>query len=370
MFKAFMAAVAALLWLASALPATAAANPEQTADAIVARHIEARGGEAALRALRTVVYDRGAYREPGFEQPGTAVMMLKRPYLKLVGHPLRKPESMEGYDGAAWEWYQDPGITLRVTGAASEALRHYAEIEGPFLDYKAKGSTIELIGRATVDGRPAHQLRLTMMDGYASDFLIDAKTFLIVASRHSAKIHAFGDEVTSETRFEDYRPVAGVKFPFRGREVEIASGRELSAMQWGSIEANVELPDAWFSPPVYQRTPLQTFMDHLFIQRTDVKSLLWTYHSFRRTNPGVDTREAGQVVGFQMLKANHPEAAIALLERNAADYPQSADSAFGLGRAYAGAGRPRDARAEFERALKLEPGHPRSTKALAALPAA
>jgi len=360
--------VLAVLCLAAAPQAHAqarAATP--TAEAIIARHIEARGGEAALRAIRSLVSDKGVYREGDFSSNGDAVMLQMRPYYKLVGHPGRQPEFLEGYDGAAWEWYADPGLTMRTVGAASEAIRHNAAVDGPFLDYAAKGSTVQLIGVAEIDRHLAYQIRLTMMDGYATDYFIDQKSLMVVASRHTAAIHAFGDAVATEYRFGDFRRVAGVLFPFRSSEVELSSGRELNSMQWGSIEANVDLPVRWFSPPDYERTPIQTFMDRLFVQRDDPQAMLWTYHEFRRANPGTDTREAAEVIGFQVLKMGRQDSSIALLERNARDYPDAADSAFGLGRAYATAGRKADARREFERALRLQPGHPRATKALAAL---
>ncbi|MEZ5995048.1 MAG: tetratricopeptide repeat protein [Hyphomonadaceae bacterium] len=360
--------ILATLFLASA-PAASAQSRRPDVDTIVARHIEARGGEAAIRAINSLVFDGGTYSEPGYTGHGDAAMMLMRPYLKLVGHPERNPDFMEGYDGAAWEWYRDPGIVLRTTGDASEAARHYADVEGPFLDYAAKGSRVELAGEETIGGRRAYQVRLTMMDGYETDFFIDRRTYMIIASRHTASVHAFGARIASETRFGDFRRVAGVLFPFRSSEVEIATGRELNSMQWGTIEANREIPITWFSPPEFEHTPLQTFMEQMFNQRADASAVLWTYHNFRRTHPGVDTREAGEIIGYQILKMGQHEQAIALLERNAADNPNAADSAFALGRAYATVGRTDDARREFNRALQLEPGHPRATRALAALDA-
>ncbi|ANP45885.1 tetratricopeptide repeat protein [Candidatus Viadribacter manganicus] len=355
-------------FLLAAAPGASAQSRRADVNTIIARHIEARGGEAAIRALNSLVFDNGSYSEPGYTGSGDAVMMLMRPYLKLVGRPDRNPDFMEGYDGAAWEWYRDPGIVLRTTGDASEAARHYADVEGPFLDYAAKGSHVELIGEETIGNRRAYQVRLTMMDGYETDFFIDRRTYMIIASRHTASIHAFGTRVASETRFSDFRPVAGVLFPFRSSEVEIATGRELNAMQWGSIEANQDLPVQWFSPPRFERTPLQAFMEQMFNQRVDAPAVLWTYHNFRRTHPDIDTREAAEIIGFQILKMGQLDQAIALLERNAADNPDAADSAFGLGRAYATVGRTAEARREFNRALQIEPGHARATRALAALP--
>lgn len=361
-------ALAFAVFLSTPLRAEA---PPPTLDQIIARHIQARGGEAALRALVSVKWSDGQYSENGVaEGGGHASMIRMRPYFKLVGDPTANPDIMEGYDGSAWEWYRDPGVTLRTVGAANAASRHFLDVEGPFLDWKAKGEKLELVGKADIGGRPCWQVRLTMMDGFTVEEFFDAKTWLNIAERQSAPIHAFGASVTVESRFDDWRPVAGVLFNFNDRAVEIATGKELSAMHWGKIEANQPIPREWFSPPVYQPTPLQDLMQHLYDERDDASAMLWTWSVFRRAHPDLDVSTAAQVAGYQALKMGDVAPAIALLERASADYPDSADTAFGLGRAYATAGRNDDARREYERALKLDPKHPRAARALAGLDAA
>lgn len=357
--------LACLSLLAAPTPLRAQATSPDVAT-IIARHIEARGGSAAIHAVENVIFDQGHYREGDFELTDF-VVMLRRPYYKVVGHPARNPEFLEGYDGAAWEWYYPAGFVVHTTGPANRAARHFADIDTPLIDYADKGSRVELIGTETIDGRPAYRVRLTMLDDHIVDFLIDQESYLIVGQQQTMPQHAFGNSLVTLQRFSDYRPVAGVLFPYRNEEVEIATGRVINTLVWGSIRVNEAMPLAWFSPPQYERTPMQQFMEQLFIQRDDPQAVLWTYHNFRRANPGADTREASQIMGYQMLKSEAYPGAIALLTRNAADNPQSAESAFGVGRAYAAAGRREEARRGFQRALELEPGHARATRGLAEL---
>lgn len=358
-----------LMFGAVALPSACATDAKIDADWVITRHIEARGGETALRNIRSVVFSKGLYQEGDFSTDGKASMMLMRPYYKLVGlvDPEDNPGFLEGYDGAAWEWFKDPGLVVRTVGAASAASRHHAEVDGPFLDYAVKGHKIELIGEALIAGKPAYQIRLTMMDGFVSDTFFDQQTFLTVAERKAAPVHAFGAAVASENRVGDHREIAGVMFPHRYVETNIATGEEMSSMQWGVIDANVDIPVEWFSPPQFERSRIQTFMEQLYFQRSDAQAMLWTYQRFRMAYPDEDTRVASEVIGYQALKMGDIDPAVALLERNAADNPDAADSAFGLGRAYATAERSEDATNEFERALRLEPGHKRATRALAEL---
>jgi hypothetical protein len=358
-----------LFGLAAALVASAAsaAVPSPDVDTIIARSIVARGGAERMHAIKSLMFEHGRYAEGDHYADANATMMLMRPYYKVVGYPGQSKDFLEGYDGAAWEWYADPGIVLHTTGAPSKAARHFADVDGPLLDYKAKGYTASLLGTQVIAGRPAYDVRIAMPDDYESDNFIDQKTYQVIATAQTAKVHAFGAEVTSRTQYSDFRPVAGVLFPFKSAEVEIATGKELGSMQWGSITANREIPVSWFSAPVYEHTPIQTFIEQLYGQREDPSAVMWTYRIFRLAHPGLDTSDAAETAGYQILKMDQMNTAIMLLERNARDYPNVADAAFGLGRAYAAAGRKAEARTEFEQALKINPKHERAIAALKAL---
>lgn len=343
-------------------------DPHPLAEDIVTLHLEARGGALRLKSMQSVVYRNGTYREGTYTGSGKAFMAMARPYYKIVGDPADPSSDFrEGYDGSAWEWYKSPGFVVRTVGAANAAIRHNLDPDGGLSDYRAKGSTIERAADATVGGRPAYGIQLTLRDGYRTLILIDAATFLIAATRKSAPIHAFGAAVSSEERFSDYRSVNGVQFPFRYTETEIATGKELSSMHWGVIEIDRELPREWFSPPAFARTPLQEFLEQLYDERSDVSALQWTYSAFRRARPDVDTRAGVEAIGFQILKMGDHAGAVAVLSMNARDYPSSSTAAFGVGRAHATAGDTAQARIAFVRALQLDPNNKRAADALDAI---
>lgn len=358
------AALALATILPVLLPATGAA---QSVDEVIDMYVEARGGLARLRAIETLVYSGGVYHEGDYTGSGDAFMAFERPYLRVVGNPERPGGFMEGYDGSSWEWFADPGVVLRTVGAASGAARRGADFEGSMVDYRSKGSTASLGPAEEIGGRPAYRVRLTTRDGFARDYFIDRETHLVVAERRTAPIHAFGEEVTSETRVDDYRPVAGVLFAHHYAETEIATGRLLSEMRWGAVEANRELPAAWFSPPVFERSLLQRFVEQLYAERTDAAAVMWSYAEFRRHHPEVETDDAVSFVGYQILKMGEVAQAVELLEANAADHPRSAGAAFALGRAYRAANDTAAARRALERALLLDPDHRRAARELAAL---
>jgi hypothetical protein len=335
---------------------------------IVARHLEARGGAARLKALQSVVYSHGKYSEPGYVGSGNAFMAMARPYYKIVSDPSDTSSTFrEGYDGSAWEWYRSPGIVVRTVGAANAASRHNLDVDGPFSDYRNKGTTIERIADTAIDGHPAYGLNVTLRDGFKTQYFIDKSSFLITAVRQSSPIHAFGDPVTTESRVSDYRRVGGILFSFSSRDVDIATNHEQSSMVWGNIEVDRNLPPEWFAPPQFEHTALQSFLEKLFAEREDTSAVAWSYHAFRQGHPEIETREGVEMIGYQMLKMSDDAGAIELLALNAGDYPKSSSSAFALGRAYRSAGDSVKAKAELRRALALDPSNKRAADALSSL---
>jgi hypothetical protein len=338
-------------------------------DEVIDRFAEAIGGRENIAAIDNLVYSSGTYTEGDYRSNGDSTMSVARPWFKLVGDKREPGSYMEGYDGAAWEWFADPGVVIRTVNAASEAIRHYAGIEHPLIDYASKSATAELLGEVEFDTRPVYVIRLTRRDGFIEQFYIDQETFLINASGGEAPIHAFGSNVASITRISDYRDVAGMLVAHRFESTEAGTGRTLSAMQWGRIDANQALPDNWFSPPVFERTPLQHFIESIYSQRADPRSAMWTYDEFKRAHPGVDTSQATGFAGYQVLKMGDVATAVLLLERNVQDYPGSARAYFELGRAYQSAGKLREAREAYQDALAADGSFARARDALQALSA-
>jgi tetratricopeptide (TPR) repeat protein len=201
-------------------------------------------------------------------------------------------------------------------------------------------------------------LHLTLADGFEKDLFVDKESFLIVGDRRSAPIYAFGEPVRSENRIGNYRAVNGVLYPFLFVEAEIATGKELNRLTIQSM-INPKLD--------YSRTPLQQFLEQLYMERTDPVAVMNTYREFRLATPGLDTREAVEFIGYQMAKMSDFNGAVALLQANAADYPKFASPQYGLGRAHKAAGDMKNARIAFQRALQIDPAFKKVTEGLNAL---
>ena len=292
-----------------------------------------------------------------------------RPYYEVVGDPaVEHPDIREGFDGSAWEYYGDPGIVLRTVGAAAAATRHAAEfLQDSIVDFREKGTMLELQGMEEIGGHNAYRVHVTLADGFDKLVFIDAENFLIAAERKSAPIHAFGQAVATETRFSDYHAQGGVMMYRRTLEVEIASGKVLNEFRRLVIETNTLNDPSIFSPSPYRRTLLQQFLEQLYMERTDPVSVSYSYRMFRQAHPEFDTREGVEFVGYQMVKMGDFKGAIELLFANAADYLNSASAQYSLGRAYNAAGDQASARKSFQKALQIDPAFHKATDAINAL---
>lgn len=354
-----------LISLASALLAPAQTQ-SLSVNQILDRHVQALGGQKNIDAVHTVV-EHLEYQEGPHVNPN-AFLARMRPYYKTIADPNDKnPGISEGYDGSAWEYYSDPGVVIRTVGAAAASTRHGLEIFDSLVDYKLLGTRVELSGLENFAGAPAYRLRVTLSDGYEKELFVDPNSFLIVGDRRAAPIHAFGEPVRSENRISDYRRISGVMFPFSVREIEVATGKELNSVTVQSLTVNRELEPSFFGPPQYQRSPLQQMLEQLYEERADAVSVLFTYQSFRRANPTVETADGVGFIGYQMVKMGDFKAAIELLTANAADYPKAAGAQFGLGRAYKATGDLDNARIHFQKALDIDPTFEKAQNGLNAL---
>ena len=77
------------------------------------------------------------------------------------------------------------------------------DLQGDFVDYKAKGHAIQLMDKEDIEGVECLKVKLTRKSGNESIFFFDPKTYYIV--RTSSKISANGQEVESVVNMSNYQ---------------------------------------------------------------------------------------------------------------------------------------------------------------------
>jgi len=149
-------------------------------------------------------------------------------------------------EAAAIECAQLMGCGDRHEADQAAVTAEQADIDGPLVDWKAKGHSVALVGSEALPGGPAHRLKVTLKSGGVREVWVDAATGLIV--RTLAKRTLRGHEVVLETTFGDYRETGGVAFA-RSIETGVPGRPRRLRIAVESVETNAPLDDARFRMP-------------------------------------------------------------------------------------------------------------------------
>jgi outer membrane lipoprotein-sorting protein len=156
----------------------------------------------------------------------------------------------QGYDGTtAWAInpFQGNKNAEKMPKEQEKYMKEQSEIEGQLVNYKEKGSTVELLGKEDMEGSEAYKIKLTDKDGDVTTYYLDASSYLVLKQESKKKIKE--KEITSTVTMGDYKSVDGIMIP---HSVEIKSNNEQMGTQNVTIEKvemNVPVEDDIFKMP-------------------------------------------------------------------------------------------------------------------------
>jgi hypothetical protein len=203
-------AVVGFLAICVAVPLVARA---QSAEELVSRNLSAKGGAARLKSVPGLrINARVLLPTAGIEFP--VVITTKRPNWFYQESTIRGQKVIAGFDGVKG-WIVNPlmgGLgPQEMQGSRLEMLKRSLDLEGPLVDYQAKGTTVEVVGHDTLEGKPVTKLKVTPKDGLVEYFYVDDETGLETKTIKQIKD---GDGFTTlETRYSNYESVDGVMVP-------------------------------------------------------------------------------------------------------------------------------------------------------------
>ena len=226
------------------VPSTVAA---QTLDEIVARHVAARGGRETLAAVRTVRMTGRAIAGPG--RDAIVRREIARPGRIRTEFVFQGTTGVYAWDGSAG-WRVSPldgrlepePLPAEDAGVAAEQ----ADIDGPLVDWKAKGHAVELVGKEVLPGGPAYRLKVTLKSGAVRHVWVDAASGLVVRTLSMRTLR--GHEVALETVFGDYRETGGVAFA-RSIETGVPGRPRRLRILVETVEVNIPIDDSRFRMP-------------------------------------------------------------------------------------------------------------------------
>ena len=226
------------------------AGAKLSATDIADKNVAARGGLQAWRAVQTMslagklgaggnqratlqvpVPTQGSSANPTMrpsQQPLAGAVRpveeVQLPFLMELARPRKMrfelqfngQTAIQVFDGANG-WKLRPFLGRRdvepYTTDEMKTTAAQSDLDGPLVDYAAKGTKVELAGMEKVEERDTYKLKLTMKNGASIHVWIDAQTF------QEAKIEGQprrldGTDHPVEVYFRDYRPVNCLQIPF------------------------------------------------------------------------------------------------------------------------------------------------------------
>jgi hypothetical protein len=219
----------------------------QTAEELVNKNIEAKGGMDKIKAAKT---RRMTGKLIGGGIVATAGQENMRPNLVRETFSLQGMTQVQAYDGSTGWQIQPFGGRKDPELMGEDDMRDLlidSDFDGPLVDYKAKGNVIEYLGHDVVDGDDALRLKVTLKNGDILYYYLDPDTYLEIRRETQEFIRGSVRESTSD--FGSYKPIAGVMYPF-----SIASGPKNDPTSWQTVsvekfEVNMPIDTSEFALP-------------------------------------------------------------------------------------------------------------------------
>jgi hypothetical protein len=178
----------------------------QTAEEIIANYLENTGGEEAWKNLEGLKMSATA-SQGGMEIPVVTVQLKDGRQMTTIsfqGKEIKQGEAEES-DAESTENFK---LALN-------------DFPSPFLDYKKKGYTVELMGKEDMDGTETFKVKLVtepqIIDGKKEEsvsfYFFDTENFVPIAMQSEIK-SGQAKGMISETTYSDYDEVDGLYFPF------------------------------------------------------------------------------------------------------------------------------------------------------------
>lgn len=224
---------------------SAASIKAQTADDIIAKHLDAIGGKEKLKGINTVKME-STMEVMGNEAPSTTII--------VNGKGFRNESEFNGQKMI--QVYTDKGgwMVNPMTGSDTpQAMPEEQSKVGqtqiyivPFLDYAAKGYKAELAGQEKVGAVNAYKVKLTDPAGNATTFYFDPSTYYIIQATRTAEM--MGQQMDVTTNYSDFKKTDyGWVVP---QTMEINMGGQFSlTSKVKNVEVNKDVDPGIFDMP-------------------------------------------------------------------------------------------------------------------------
>ncbi len=228
--------------------------PALTVAQIVEQNAIARGGASAWRKVETMAWS-GRVETPNAGRPQLPfVLEQKRPNKTRFEIMVDTQKSLRIFDGNEG-WKLKPTSSGRpeavpYTATEAEYAREAQVIDGPLMDYAARGYPVTFEAMDKVEGRTAYRLSARMPSGTMQTLWVDSQTFLELRLDRVSRDGA-GRPFVVSVYFRNYKSVEGLQIPLT-LETRVGGNTNPGASDKLVIERvalNPTLEDHVFSKP-------------------------------------------------------------------------------------------------------------------------
>ena len=228
----------------------------QNAKEIIDKYIENIGGYQAWTEINSMTVT-GIGRQQSVDYPFIATFM--KDGRTIIDVDLQGTSFIvEAFDGeTAWNMNFNTQKAEALDSEASANYKNDAKDNMPdaFINYKAKGYDIELIGKEEFEGTECFKIKLTktpvLVDGKEEDnidvYYFDTENFVPIAIESVVKFGPAKGAI-SQTLISDYQEVDGLYIPFS--QIEKFNGQISLEMVYKEVKLNSKVNLEIFKMPV------------------------------------------------------------------------------------------------------------------------
>ena len=218
-------------------------GPMPMLDDLLARYVQAIGGEKAINAVNSRV-SKGTLDEVGVSRNGSFEIHAVSPNKSFtVMNAYEMGTVKMGFNGRSG-WVQSASAFRSLKGAELAALARDSDFYGR-VRLKSVFAKVILLGKSKIGYRDVYVLELQPLSGPSEKLFLNAETYLPVRLNTVMNI---GTQLAAvELYFDDWKEVDGIKLPFFISQR--SSGRTL-AFRINEVRHNVTLDQTLFDPPV------------------------------------------------------------------------------------------------------------------------
>lgn len=190
----------------------------QTADEVIEKYITAIGGKEKWKQVKSMKVN-------GFIEVQGIKINFTQQAVHNVG--VRVDAEFQGQKiiditTPAKGWSQNPfGGRSSLQPISEEELKQKLDeldIQDEFIDYAAKGSSVEFLGKDEEDGNEFYKVKMTTKNNNESVYFFDVNTSLIYKEEKTVKQQ--GQEMKMVTKVFDYKTIPfGIKIPHKSEQM-------------------------------------------------------------------------------------------------------------------------------------------------------